>query len=54
MMGLICRYIPMAPDLDEDVDLTKQQLPANQSSPPGPAPRANNPLPAEARANGCA
>jgi hypothetical protein len=33
-MSLICRFIPTAPNLDGDVDLTKQQPPADPAAPP--------------------
>jgi hypothetical protein len=47
-VSLLCRFVPVAPELDGDVDLTKQQPPAD---PADPAPDA---LPsAELCAGGC-
>ena len=30
----LCRFLPIAPDLDHDVDLTRQQPPADPNAPP--------------------
>jgi hypothetical protein len=32
--SLLCRFVPIAPDLDDDVDLTKQLSPAGPTAPP--------------------
>jgi hypothetical protein len=32
-LSLLCRLVPMAPDLDHDVDLTTQLPPADPNSP---------------------
>lgn len=44
----ICRLIPMMPDQEGDIDLTKQQPPA----PPGPAPGETR-VPTDLCAQGC-
>lgn len=33
--NLLCRFVPIAPDLDHDIDLT---VPAAQGNPPAPPP----------------
>jgi hypothetical protein len=33
-INFLCRYVPIAPDLDHDVDLTQQQPPADPNAPP--------------------
>lgn len=39
VVSLICHFVPMAPDLDGDVDLTKQQPDGNSAVvAPEPAP----------------
>jgi hypothetical protein len=47
-MSVVCRFVPIAPALDGDVDLTTQVPPAD---PRLPAP---DPLPADVCARGCA
>jgi hypothetical protein len=37
-VSFLCRFMPMAPNLDGDVDLTKQQPPADPADPPTTAP----------------
>ncbi|MCV7283631.1 fibronectin-binding protein [Mycolicibacterium flavescens] len=32
-LAFLCRYIPMAPELDHDIDLTQQQPPADPNAP---------------------
>ncbi len=46
--GLLCKFMPLAPELDGDIDLTKQQPPADPSV-PEPDMRA----PADICARGC-
>jgi hypothetical protein len=36
---ILCRFLPMAPDLDGDVDMTSELPPS------GPAPGENDPMP---------
>ena len=45
----LCRFVPIAPELDGDIDLTKQQPPAD---PAAPAPDTLPPV--DVCANGCA
>jgi hypothetical protein len=33
-INYFCKFIPIAPDLEGDVDLTKDQLPADPNAPP--------------------
>ncbi len=33
-VDFLCRFVPIAPDLDHDVDLTQQQPPADPNAPP--------------------
>jgi hypothetical protein len=33
-INFLCRFVPIAPDLDHDVDLTQQQPPADPNAPP--------------------
>jgi hypothetical protein len=33
-INFLCRFVPIAPDLDHDVDLTRQQPPADPNAPP--------------------
>jgi hypothetical protein len=33
-VNFLCRFVPIAPDLDHDVDLTQQQPPADPNAPP--------------------
>jgi hypothetical protein len=47
-MVLLCRLIPTAPDLDGDVDLTKQQPPADSTASP-----VDPSMPADVCSNGC-
>jgi hypothetical protein len=47
-MFFICKMVPVAPDLEGDVDLTKQQPPADPAAPP-----PNSPPPADICARGC-
>jgi hypothetical protein len=44
---LFCRFVPIAPDLEGDVDLTRQQPPAD-----APDPQPNSPPPISAESNG--
>jgi hypothetical protein len=30
----LCQFVPVAPDLDHDIDLTQQQPPADPNAPP--------------------
>ena len=30
----LCRFVPVAPDLDHDIDMTQQQQPVDPSAPP--------------------
>jgi len=46
--GLLCKFIPMAPELDGDIDLTKQQPPADPS-----VPEPDSRPPADICARGC-
>lgn len=46
--GLLCKFVPMAPELDGDVDLTNQQPSADPS-----APEPDSRRPADICANGC-
>ena len=48
-VSFLCRFIPIAPELDGDVDLTKQLPSADPAAPP-PDSRP----PADICANGCA
>jgi|SRR5271170_4754536 len=47
-MSLLCRVLPIAPDLDGDVDLTKQVPPADR-----PAAAPDSRPPAQFCANNC-
>jgi hypothetical protein len=33
-VNFLCRFVPIAPDLDHDLDLTQQQPPADPNAPP--------------------
>lgn len=33
-VSFLCRFVPLAPGLDHDVDLTQQQPPADPNAPP--------------------
>jgi hypothetical protein len=33
-VNFVCRFVPIAPDLEGDVDLTQQQPPADPNAPP--------------------
>jgi len=33
-INFLCRFVPIAPDLDHDVDFTRQQPPADPNAPP--------------------
>jgi hypothetical protein len=33
-INFLCRFVPIAPELDHDVDLTQQQPPADPNAPP--------------------
>jgi hypothetical protein len=33
-VNFLCRFVPIAPDLDHNVDLTQQQPPADPNAPP--------------------
>ena len=33
-VNLLCRFVPIAPDLDQDIDLTQLQPPADPNAPP--------------------
>jgi hypothetical protein len=33
-VNFLCKFVPIAPDLDHDVDLTQQQPPADPNAPP--------------------
>jgi hypothetical protein len=33
-INFLCRFVPIAPDLDHDVDLTRQQPPTDPNAPP--------------------
>lgn len=46
--GLLCRFLPMAPELEGDIDLTKDQPPVNPS-----VPEPDSRPPADICANGC-
>jgi hypothetical protein len=35
-INVLCQFVPVAPDLDHDLDLTQQQPPADPSAPPPP------------------
>ncbi len=48
-VSFLCRYVPMAPDLEGDIDLTKQQ-PADDPKAPAPDTRP----PVDPCINGCA
>src|SRR5262249_5198354 len=48
-VSFFCRFVPIAPELDGDVDLTKQLPPVDPAAPP-PDSRP----PADICANGCA
>lgn len=39
-MAFLCRFLPVAPDLDGDVDLTQQLPPADSVPPPDSLPAA--------------
>jgi hypothetical protein len=53
-VSFICRFVPIAPDLEGDIDLTQQQPPADPAAPlPEPPPPAEVPPPADICANGC-
>jgi hypothetical protein len=48
-VSMVCRFVPIAPDLDGDIDLTTQVPPADPAAPaPDSAP------PADVCARGCA
>jgi hypothetical protein len=47
-MALVCRFLPVAPNLDDDIDLTKQLPPADPS-----APAPDNLPPADVCAHDC-
>jgi hypothetical protein len=47
-VSFICRFVPIAPDLDGDVDLTTQLPPADSAVPP-----MDSRPPADICANGC-
>ncbi|MDT5069692.1 MAG: hypothetical protein QOK02_5847 [Mycobacterium sp.] len=47
-ISFICRFVPMAPDLEGDIDLTQQQPPVDPA-----APLPEVPLPANICSNGC-
>jgi hypothetical protein len=48
-MALMCRFLPIAPDLDGDVDLSKQP----PAGPTDPASRPDATPPADVCARGC-
>jgi hypothetical protein len=47
-VSFICRFVPIAPGLEGDIDLTQQQPPVDPA-----APLPEPPLPADICANGC-
>jgi hypothetical protein len=47
-ISFVCRFVPIAPGLEGDVDLTQQQPPVDPA-----APLPEPPLPADVCANGC-
>ena len=47
-VSFFCRFVPMAPDLDGDVDLTKQQPPADPVD-----PKPASPSPTDICVSGC-
>ena len=47
-VSFICRFVPIAPDLEGDIDLTQQPPPVDPA-----APLPEPPLPADICANGC-
>jgi hypothetical protein len=46
----LCQFVPMAPELDHDIDLTQ---PSGDSAIPPPAAPIGEPPPADICANGC-
>jgi len=47
-ISFVCRFVPIAPDLEGDIDLTQQQPPVDPAAPP-----PESPPPADICANGC-
>jgi hypothetical protein len=47
-ISFVCRFVPIAPELEGDIDLTKQQPPVDPAAPP-----PESPPPADICANGC-
>ena len=47
-INFLCRFIPVAPDLDHDLDLTQQPPPADPNAPP-----PDSLPPADPCASGC-
>jgi hypothetical protein len=47
-ISFVCRFVPIAPDLEGDIDLTQQQPPVDPAAPP-----PESPPPVDICANGC-
>jgi hypothetical protein len=47
-ISFVCRFVPIAPELEGDIDLTQQQPPVDPAAPP-----PESPPPADICANGC-
>jgi hypothetical protein len=47
-ISFVCRFVPIAPDLEGDIDLTQQQPPVDPAAPP-----PESPPPADICANDC-
>jgi hypothetical protein len=53
-VSFICRFVPIAPDLEGDIDLTQQPPPVDPAAPlPEVPPPADVPPPVDICANGC-
>jgi hypothetical protein len=52
-VSFVCRFVPIAPDLEGDIDLTQQQPPVDPAAPLPDAPLPEPPPPADICANGC-
>jgi hypothetical protein len=53
-ISFVCRFVPIAPNLEGDIDLTQQQPPADPAAPPPETPPPpESPPPPDICANGC-
>ena len=53
-ISFVCRFVPIAPDLEGDIDLTQQPPPVDPAAPPQEAPPLpESPPPPDICANGC-